>query len=113
MSARCNLCGCVYKGLAGDCMCTNWGVTPGIPPMPPPPADDDPVTGIANMPEVSELRQKLARSRMAIASAVEDHAYLLVHAYVKILREGAYLTQEAILETLEELDESLQAPPGE
>ena len=57
----------------------------------------------------SVLRTKIAESRMAIASEIEDFAYLLVHSFTKILRDKGLLTEEQILEGLEELDESLQA----
>ena len=29
MGQHCNICGYIYKGMAGDCKCTNWGLPKG------------------------------------------------------------------------------------
>ncbi len=56
---------------------------------------------------------KIIEGKMAVANAVEDLALMHVHAYIAVLRDDAYLTEEQILKSLAAFDESLQAPDPE
>jgi len=56
---------------------------------------------------------KIVEAKMAVANSVEDLALMHVHAYIAVLRDGAYLTEEQILKSLAEFDESLQTPDPE
>jgi len=90
---KCDVCGNTYDGLADDCRCTNY--------------DEMPIVSVITK---KSKRQQLLESKMAIANAVEDHAWAHIHAFVVLLIDQEYMTEPDVLKALEKFDENLQAP---
>lgn len=108
VATTCNICGETYIGLALDCKCTQQYLAELDAKLKKIPDGEDRPLLTSNKP--SKIGTMLSQNRMAIAGAVEDLAWSYVHAYVAILRDKALLTEKQILDTLGDLDESLQAP---
>jgi len=104
--SNCNVCGCLYVGLAHDCKCTstNWGKTSEIEDVPT--VEHKTFDGTRNPPKMR--KDRILESQMKVANAVEDHSDALLHAFIGLLIDLEYMTEPDVLKALEKFDESLQ-----